>query len=80
MSISEQLKKYIPKYLTEKKSIALFFATVIVFCAFFVAVYKPIGIISNDGVLSFLNYRLYSIVGLVSSWLCLSFSLPLSPG
>lgn len=62
MSISEQLKKYIPKYLTEKKSIALFFATVIVFCAFFVAVYKPIGIISNDGVLSFLNYRLYSIV------------------
>ena len=88
MSISEQLKKYIPKYLTEKKSIVLFFATVIVFCAFFVAVYKPIGIISNDGVLSFLNYRLYSIVlvlvGLVffslSRWLLQRFQKHFSLG
>lgn len=70
MSLVEQLKLYIPKFLTQKKTVLTFFALVLLFCNFFVVVYKPIGLISNTGFLSFLSYRLYSVilvlVGLVS--------------
>lgn len=70
MSIKEQLNLYIPKFLTQKKTVFTFLALVVLLCVFFVVVYKPIGLISNTGFLSFLSYRLYSIilvlVGLVS--------------
>lgn len=70
MSIREQLYLYIPKFLTQKKTVLTFLALVVLLCVFFVVVYKPIGLISNTGFLSFLSYRLYSIilvlVGLVS--------------
>ena len=70
MSIREQLNLYIPKFLTQKKTVLTFLALVVLLCVFFVVVYKPIGLISNTGFLSFLSYRLYSIilvlVGLVS--------------
>lgn len=70
MSIKEQLNLYIPKFLTQKKTVLTFLALVVLLCVFFVVVYKPIGLISNTGFLSFLSYRLYSIilvlVGLVS--------------
>lgn len=70
MTLIEQLKIYIPRFLTQKKTVFTFLALVVLFCVFFVVVYKPIGLISNTGFLSFLNYRLYSIilvlVGLVS--------------
>ena len=70
MSIREQLNLYIPKFLTQKKTVFTFLALVVLLCVFFVVVYKPIGLISNTGFLSFLSYRLYSIilvlVGLVS--------------
>ena len=70
MSIKEQLNLYIPKFLTQKKTVLTFLALVVLLCVFFVVVYKPIGLIANTGFLSFLSYRLYSIilvlVGLVS--------------
>ena len=70
MSIREQLNLYIPKFLTQKKTVLTFLALVVLLCVFFVVVYKPIGLIANTGFLSFLSYRLYSIilvlVGLVS--------------
>ena len=70
MSIREQLFLYIPKFLTQKKTVLTFLALVVLLCVFFVVVYKPIGLIANTGFLSFLSYRLYSIilvlVGLVS--------------
>ena len=70
MSIREQLNLYIPKFLTQKKTVLTFLALVVLLCVFFVVAYKPIGLIANIGFLSFLSYRLYSIilvlVGLVS--------------
>ena len=70
MSIREQLFLYIPKFLTQKKTVLTFLALVVLLCVFCVVVYKPIGLIANTGFLSFLSYRLYSIilvlVGLVS--------------
>ena len=70
MTLLEQLKLYIPKFLTQKKTVLTFMALVVLFCVFFVVVYKPIGLITNTGPLSFLSYRLYSVilvlVGLVS--------------
>lgn len=62
MTPFERLKSYIPKFLTEKKYIILLLALTALFCVFFVVVYKPIGLISNTGVLSFLSYRLYSAI------------------
>ena len=35
MNPVEQLKLYIPKFLTQKKTIILFFSLVMFFCAFF---------------------------------------------
>lgn len=70
MNPVEQLKLYIPKFLTQKKTVVTFLVLVVLLCIFFVVVYKPIGLITNTGFLSFLSYRLYSIilvlVGLVS--------------
>ena len=70
MTLIEQLKLYIPKFLTQKKTVVTFLVLVVLLCIFFVVVYKPIGLIANTGFLSFLSYRLYSIilvlVGLVS--------------
>ncbi len=62
MTIVNQLKIYIPKFLTQKKTIMLFFALVVLFCIFFVAVYRPIGLLKPSGLLSSLDYRLYSII------------------
>lgn len=80
MSLVNQLKTYIPKFLTQKKTIFLFFALVVLFCVFFVAVYRPIGLLKTTGLLSLLDYRLYSVIlvliGLavfsVSRWLLFS--------
>ena len=70
MTLKEQLKLYIPRFLTQKKTVVTFLVLVVLLCIFFVVVYKPIGLIANTGFLSFLSYRLYSIilvlVGLVS--------------
>ena len=62
MTLVNQLKIYIPKFLTQKKTIMLFFALVVLFCIFFVAVYRPIGLLKPTGLLSSLDYRLYSII------------------
>lgn len=62
MTLVNQLKIYIPKFLTQKKTIMLFFALVVLFCIFFVAVYRPIGLLKPSGLLSTLDYRLYSII------------------
>jgi DNA-binding LytR/AlgR family response regulator len=62
MTLVDQLKLYIPKFLTQKKTIVLFFALVLFFCAFFVIVYRPIGLFIPHGVLYPLNYRFYSLV------------------
>lgn len=62
MTLVNQLKIYIPKFLTQKKTIMLFFALVVLFCIFFVAVYRPIGLLKTTGLLSSLDYRLYSII------------------
>jgi DNA-binding LytR/AlgR family response regulator len=62
MTPIERLNLYIPKYLTEKKYIIILLVLVALFCAFFVVVYKPIGLISNTGALSFLDNRLYSLI------------------
>ena len=62
MTLVNQLKIYIPKFLTQKKTIMLFFALVVLFCIFFVAVYRPIGLLKSTGLLSSLDYRLYSII------------------
>lgn len=62
MTLVNQLKIYIPKFLTQKKTIMLFFALVVLFCIFFVAVYRPIGLLKPSGLLSSLDYRLYSII------------------
>ena len=62
MTPVNQLKIYIPKFLTQKKTIMLFFALVVLFCIFFVAVYRPIGLLKPTGLLSTLDYRLYSII------------------
>ena len=62
MSIVDQLKLYIPKLLTQKRIVILFFALVLLFCIFFVVVYRPIGLLQPQGILSSLDYRLYSII------------------
>ena len=62
MSIIDQLKLYIPKLLTQKRIVILFFALVLLFCIFFVVVYRPIGLLQPQGILSSLDYRLYSII------------------
>ena len=62
MSIVDQLKLYIPKLLTQKRIVILFFALVLLFCIFFVVVYRPIGLLQPRGILSSLDYRLYSII------------------
>ena len=62
MSIVDQLKIYIPKLLTQKRIVILFFALVLLFCIFFVVVYRPIGLLQPQGILSSLDYRLYSII------------------
>lgn len=62
MSIVDQLKLYIPKFLTQKRIVILFFALVLLFCIFFVVVYRPIGLLQPQGILSSLDYRLYSII------------------
>ena len=62
MSIVDQLKLYIPKLLTQKRIVILFFALVLLFCIFFVVVYRPIGLLQPQGILSSLDFRLYSII------------------
>jgi len=62
MSLKEQLKLYIPKFLTQKNAVATFLISVALLCIFFVVVYKPIGLIPNNGFLHFLSYRLYSVI------------------
>lgn len=62
MSIVDQLKLYVPKLLTQKRIVILFFALVLLFCIFFVVVYRPIGLLQPQGILSSLDYRLYSII------------------
>ena len=61
MNPVEQLKLYIPKFLTQKKTIILFFSLVMIFCAFFVVVYHPLGLLNPPSALTTLDYRLYSI-------------------
>lgn len=62
MSVVDQLKLYIPKLLTQKRIVVLFFALVLLFCIFFVVVYRPIGLLQPQGILSSLDFRLYSII------------------
>ena len=62
MSIVDQIKLYIPKLLTQKRIVILFFALVLLFCIFFVVVYRPIGLLQPQGILSSLDFRLYSII------------------
>lgn len=62
MSVVDQLKLYIPKLLTQKRIVVLFFALVLLFCIFFVVVYRPIGLLQPQGILSALDFRLYSII------------------
>ena len=62
MTLVNQLKLYIPKFLTQKKTIVLFFALVLFFCAFFVVVYRPLGLLNPPPVLRLLNYRFYSLI------------------
>ena len=57
MSIIDQLKLYIPKLLTQKRIVL-----VLLFCIFFVVVYRPIGLLQPQGILSSLDFRLYSII------------------
>ena len=62
MTFVSQLKLYIPKFLTQKKTIALFFALVVLFCAFFVVVYRPLGLLNPPLPLSMLSNRFYTLV------------------
>lgn len=62
MSLKEQLKLYIPKFLTQKNTVSIFLLLVVFFSIFFIVVYRPIGLIQNTGILSFLSYRLYSFI------------------
>ncbi|MBR1835100.1 MAG: LytTR family transcriptional regulator [Bacteroidales bacterium] len=62
MNPVEQLKTYIPKFLTQKKTIILFFSLVLFFCAFFVVVYRPLGLLKPPAALTSLDYRLYSLI------------------
>ena len=62
MTIVSQLKLYIPKFLTQKKTNILFFVLVLLFSAFFVAVYQPLGLLNPPPLLTSLHHRLYSII------------------
>ncbi len=74
MNPVEQLKLYIPKFLTQKKTIILFFSLVMFFCAFFVVVYHPLGLLIPPSALTTLNYRLYSIILVLIGLVVLSIS------
>ena len=74
MNPVEQLKLYIPKFLTQKKTIILFFSLVMFFCAFFVVVYHPLGLLIPPSALTTLDYRLYSIILVLIGLVVLSIS------
>ena len=74
MNPVEQLKLYIPKFLTQKKTIILFFSLVMFFCAFFVVVYHPLGLLNPPSALTTLDYRLYSIILVLIGLVVLSIS------
>ena len=74
MNPVEQLKLYIPKFLTQKKTIILFFSLVVFFCAFFVVVYHPLGLLNPPSALTTLDYRLYSIILVLIGLVVLSIS------
>lgn len=74
MTLVSQLKLYIPKFLTQKKTNVLFFVLVVLFCVFFVVVYRPLGLLNPPPPLTPLDHHLYSIIIVLSGLLVFTIS------
>ncbi len=64
----------IPKFLTEKRSILLFFGSVFVFAVIFIAIYNPAGDMRTSEALLQLKTYIYTTIQVVAGFLMLSLS------
>ena len=73
-TLLEQININIPRFLTQKRSLKVLTAALLVFGIFFVLIFKQLGLIPAINSPSWLDYRAYTFILVFSGWVAIALS------